>query len=146
MDLFSTQLEEPTQGGCIGAASVADIPGHHTENCAELLSRVQTIIRDRSRRATHFSSELFGEPAWDILLELYAAELSQQRVPTSQVTVQASIPATTVLRWLKVLDAAGHIVRRPDPLDARRVYLSLTPKASGAMTSYFANGSNLCPT
>jgi DNA-binding MarR family transcriptional regulator len=106
----------------------------------DLLSRVQTVIKDRARRSTHFSSELFGEPAWDILLELYAAELAQQRVPTSQVTLHASIPATTVLRWVKLLDAAGHIVRKPDPMDARRVFISLTPKASSAMSSYFADG------
>jgi DNA-binding MarR family transcriptional regulator len=111
-----------------------------SEEQVQLLSRVQAIIKDRGRRADHFSSELFGEPAWDILLELYAAELSQQRVPTSQITVQANIPATTVLRWLKVLDAAGYIVRKPDPSDARRVFLSLTPRGSDAMSSYFADG------
>jgi DNA-binding MarR family transcriptional regulator len=110
------------------------------EESAKLLSQVQTAIKDRGRRSRHFSAELFGEPAWDILLELYAAELVQQRVPISQVTVQANIPPTTVLRWVKVLDAAGHIVRKPDPFDARRVFLSLTPKTSYAMGSYFADG------
>jgi DNA-binding MarR family transcriptional regulator len=127
-----------TRDGTGDAQVVRNPPS--SEEQVQLLSRVQAIIKDRARRADHFSSELFGEPAWDILLELYAAELAQQRVPTSQVTVQASIPSTTVLRWVKLLDAAGHIVRRPDPLDARRVFLSLTPKASYAMRSYLADG------
>ena len=38
----------------------------------------QALHAERGRRAEFFPRELFGEPAWDILLDLYAAARSSQ--------------------------------------------------------------------
>ena len=37
------------------------------------------------------------------------------------------------------LTAKGLFLRQPDPTDARRVFIALSPSASTAMTRYFAS-------
>lgn len=98
---------------------------------------VRTILKHRRRRDEFFGGELFADPAWDILLEMYAAELGQLRVSTKNVCIGASVPATTALRWIKGMEAKNLIEREGDPLDGRRQYLSLSATALDALTDYF---------
>ena len=95
------------------------------------------IIRAREQRTKFFPRSLFSEPAWDILLELYAAELEQQRVAVSQLCAAAGLAATTGLRWLNTLEANRLVIRFADPLDARRSFVSLTGEGKRAMESFF---------
>jgi len=101
-------------------------------------SDVMSIIRARRLRARYFSEELFADPAWDILLDLFHAELAQQRVTVSCLCMAAAVPATTALRWLTSMVKKGLVIRQPDPLDGRRVFVELSPDASGAMHRYLA--------
>lgn len=100
---------------------------------------VRSIIRARRRRANYFDADLFADPAWDILLDLYAGEISQRRSTVSSTCVAAAVPPTTALRWIGSLEARGLIQRRNDPLDGRRVYVSLTARALEALSNYFAS-------
>ena len=102
------------------------------------IKRVRTAIRARSKRTDFFNARLFSDPAWDILLELYLSELLQQRVSVSALGGSGGVPPTTVLRWLEILRTNGLIERTSDPLDARRVFVTLSPEASRAMHDYFA--------
>jgi DNA-binding MarR family transcriptional regulator len=102
------------------------------------IKRVRTAIRARSSRTDFFNARLFSDPAWDILLELYLSELLQRRISVSALGGSGGIAPTTVLRWLDILRTNGLIERTDDPLDARRVFVSLSPKASKAMHDYFA--------
>ena len=98
---------------------------------------VEDLMRARRRRARHFNSDLFADPAWDMLLKLYAAELGQRRVSITKLGLASGVPATTALRWLTTLQKEGLIQRQSDPLDGRRIYVSLTDAGSRAMTAYF---------
>ena len=73
-----------------------------------------------------------------MLLDLTQAELAQHRVPVSSLCIAAAVPATTALRWIKSMTDSGLFVRRADPHDGRRVFVELSPAASGAMRAYFA--------
>jgi DNA-binding MarR family transcriptional regulator len=99
---------------------------------------VRAVMRARLSRARFFSSDLFADPAWDMLLGLYAAELAQQRMSVTSLCVTSNVPTTTALRWISHMERQGYIVRRPDPLDARRFFLSLSDQASKALAQYFA--------
>lgn len=99
---------------------------------------VQSILNRRRARDQFFDGDLFADPAWDILLELYAAELGQRRISVSNVCVSASVPATTALRWINHLESKDLVRRKPDPLDGRRVFLSLSGSGIAAMERYFA--------
>lgn len=99
---------------------------------------VREIIRARARRAEFFSATLFADPAWDMLLDLYCAEMDQRRIAVGSLCIGACVPATTALRWIDVLLRHGLIEKQLDPLDKRRVFVSLTAQASAAMRAYFA--------
>ena len=99
--------------------------------------RVREVLRARRRRDEFFDADLFADPAWDILLELYAAELSQRRVTVGSITIGAAVPMTTALRWIKAMESRGLIIRQEDPIDRRRIFLSLGLNASEAMAEYF---------
>lgn len=101
--------------------------------------KVRSVIRARRLRAHYFSEQLFADPAWDILLDLLAAEVAQHRVSVSSLCVAAAVPATTALRWMKVLVEKGMIVRRNDPYDARRTWVELAPPTSLQLRRYFAD-------
>ena len=98
---------------------------------------VRALIRARRLRDQFFGAELFADPAWDMLLDLYAARLESQRVAVSSLCIAAAVPATTALRWIKTLTDLGLLVRAADPQDGRRVYIELSPKAAAGMEAYF---------
>ncbi|WP_156029808.1 winged helix DNA-binding protein [Sphingomonas sp. URHD0057] len=98
---------------------------------------VQRIIEARRAREEIISRELFADPAWDILLALYRAELRQHSVSTSALCIASAVPATTALRWIDKLEHLGFLTREGDPLDGRRFWVALSPTASAKMESYF---------
>lgn len=97
---------------------------------------VRRVIAARAARRQFFTADLFADPAWDILLELYALHCEQQRTSVSKLCVAVAVPATTALRWIDRLESDGLLDRSPDPLDARRIWVSLSVKGLHAMNSY----------
>ena len=98
---------------------------------------VREILEARRARDQYFDRYLFGEPAWDILLELYCSELCQMRMTVSKLCVGAAVPATTALRWITNMEEAGLLTRESDPLDRRRLFVSLTDRARESLIKYF---------
>lgn len=97
---------------------------------------VRGIIRARRLRDQFFRGELFADPAFDTLLDLYAARLEGRRVAVSSLCIAASVPATTALRWIRALTEKGLFIRTADPNDGRRVYIGLSDEAARAMSRY----------
>ncbi len=94
--------------------------------------------RNRRRRDKIFATEtLFGEPAWDILLDLFVAAKEGRRVSVMSACIGAAVPSTTALRWISALEREGLLTREDDPDDARRTYVLLTPAGYTAMVDYF---------
>lgn len=100
---------------------------------AALVRRLIRLRRDRDR---HFPAEIFADPAWDMLLDLTAARLEQMDVPVSSLCVASAVPTTTALRWIRSLIEAGLLVRRTDPIDARRAFITLSDQAHQAMLGW----------
>lgn len=97
---------------------------------------------DRRRRTKIFrSEELFGEPAWDILLDLFIAAKERRRVSVTSACIGSAVPSTTALRWITILEKQGLLMREADPGDARRVYVKLSARGYAAMLEYFASAS-----
>jgi hypothetical protein len=100
------------------------------------LARQAYALR-RKRTAIFGNPELFGEPAWDILLDLYIAHAEAKPVSVSSACIGSAAPPTTGLRWLGVLADEGLVVRENDPEDNRRVLVRLTRKGVAAMERFF---------
>lgn len=108
-------------------------------DATELGHLAQQIFFSRQRRAEVFeSSNLFGEPAWDIFLALYAAQEAQHKLSVSDVCDVAGVPLATGLRWIGRLEKDGWVYRTADPVDRRRFWLLLTERASTVMRDYLA--------
>ena len=98
----------------------------------------------RRKRATIFGDpELFGEPGWDILLDLYIAQAEEKSVSVSSACIGSAAPPTTGLRWRGVLAEQDLVTREHDPHDQRRVLVRLTEKALDAMDRYFSSSAGL---
>lgn len=97
---------------------------------------VRRQIRHRRAREQFFPSDLFADPAWDMLLDMFAARLERQSVSVSSLCIAAAVPATTALRWIKTLTDAGLFIREADAQDGRRIFIAMSDKAFEAMERY----------
>jgi DNA-binding MarR family transcriptional regulator len=100
---------------------------------------VRQLIANRQARSRFFDPALFGDPAWDMLLDLTAAHGEGARVSVTSLCIAAGVPATTALRWLTQMVEGGIFLRVPDPADRRRAFIALSDKAIAAMAGYFAS-------
>jgi hypothetical protein len=99
---------------------------------------VRTIIRQRQLRAKFFDSELFADPAWDMLLDLTAARAEHTRVSVTSLCIASGVPPTTALRWIGQMTLAGLLERVEDESDRRRAFIALSACAADSMARYFA--------
>jgi hypothetical protein len=97
---------------------------------------IRTMIRFRRQRESVFGDGIFGDPVWDMMLDLAASRLDGTQVAVSSLCIAAAVPPTTALRWIAALTEAGTIVRVPDANDRRRVFLELSDAAAAAVLDF----------
>ena len=94
------------------------------QECLRLAVALYNLRRKRDEASE--KKALFGEPGWDILLDLYIAQRRRMEIQVSSVCLDAGVPSTTILRWNARLEREGLIYRVADHADARRRYVRLT--------------------
>ena len=99
---------------------------------------LRRIIRQHQLRARFFDTELFADPAWDILLDLTAARAEHTRVSVTSLCIASGVPPTTALRWISQMTGGGLLERVQDDTDRRRAFIALSDKAAEGMARYFA--------
>ena len=104
-----------------------------------LMSAARQIYAVRRARSRYFPEGFFGEPAWDMLLALYATGDDSRRQSVSNLVDLASCPPTTALRHLTSLEQEGMVERTPHPTDGRVFFISLTAKGRGAIEAYLVS-------
>jgi DNA-binding MarR family transcriptional regulator len=80
----------------------------------------------RRKRDEFFDVDIFGEPAWDMLLDLFVAGREGRPVSVSKLCRAAAVPTTTALRMTKAMTEKGMIDREADRNDRRRVLVRLS--------------------
>lgn len=98
---------------------------------------VRQVIAGRRARSRFFDSDLFADPAWDMLLDLTAAHAENAKVSVTSLCIAAGVPATTALRWLKQMVESGIFKRVADAHDRRRAFIELSDASLDAMARYF---------
>lgn len=99
---------------------------------------VRALIRARRLRDQYFDGELFADPAWDMLLDLMAAQLEGTKVAVSSLCIAASVPPTTALRWIKTMTEEKVFQRKADERDGRRIFIELSDEAAAGMKGFLA--------
>jgi hypothetical protein len=129
------------------AAATALVGGEVEERGADRIEagQIRAIIRARRLRDHFFRSELFADPAWDMLLDLMAARIERAKVAVSSLCIAAAVPPTTALRWIKALCDQGIFARIADPEDGRRVFIELTDQTAAAMENYLKAAQRISP-
>jgi DNA-binding MarR family transcriptional regulator len=110
---------------------------HPISDRAAFVDAARRNLSRRKLRTAIFPNAIFGEPAWDILLELYTRVGDDQPdVPT--LVELSGVPATTAVRWMDYLEEQQLIKRDVHPFNAHRPVVRLTDKARAIMDCYFA--------
>lgn len=78
----------------------------------DLIDAVYCLRFERKERYIFFDKSMFGEIAWDILLELYSYSCGSRLVPIG--SLECAKGATTYISWLSLLKEDGliHITGR----------------------------------
>lgn len=90
----------------------------------------------RRLREEIIGNELFSDPAWDILLDLYAAHARGIRVKASSVPLIAGVPPSTGRRWVSKLIDLGLVERTKERPDQRFNYLGLSVRGRQIMEAF----------
>ena len=132
------RIENPTEpAGIVGAAVRPNISTSKERD-------VRRALELRANRAEVFGDGLFSEPAWDILLKLYSADLNSRAESISNVCLASGVPPSTALRWLQHLQGEGWIERSFDP-DDRQFLIALSAKSRMAMERLFGRSPGQIP-
>lgn len=102
------------------------------EGYGDLREVARAVYESRRARNKILPRGLLGEPAWDILLDLYGNQAGQG-ASTKSVCLAADVPYSTAWRCLGALEADGLIERYGDRHDARRSLVRLTPQGEIAV-------------
>lgn len=86
------------------------------------------LLAQRRRREQIFGTDLFGEPIWDMLLDLFASAREEREVSISSLCIASGAPTTSALRHIAALVDRGLLLRRQDARDGRRVLMELSPE------------------
>ena len=109
--------------GQAGADRLCQYSVPRTNDLAELARRAYAERRARER---YLPASLFGDPGWDILLDLMIAAERGLDISVTSACIAGQVPATTALRWLQLLEAEGLVERVADATDGRRSFVRLT--------------------
>jgi len=95
----------------------------------------QQIHQRRRARHQYFSSDLFGEPAWDMLLAAYWLPTIGVKLTVLGLCSEAGASKTTAWRSLERLIGLG-LIETQDGNDRRSTHVMLTRDARYGIESY----------
>lgn len=105
-------------------------------DAASLAAIAQAEYAARRRRDRLFDTDLFAEPAWDMLLDLFVQRHHARPVSVHSLCIAAAVPQTTALRWIGKLAARGLIDRNRCVDDHRVIHVRLNGTGLALMETY----------
>ncbi len=135
--LLDVVMAVAEESGCTASHAIERIERLITADALETVEDRRAAIADfvgslrrlRMRRKDLVGADLFRDPAWDMLLELYAANERGERLSVSSLCLASGSPQTTALRHVQRLEKHRLITRESDPDDERREFLIPTQQA-----------------
>lgn len=95
------------------------------ENAPPGVELAAWLLMARRLREEVLGAELFSDPAWDILLDVYAAEGKGKKIQISSLAPVNGVPSSTARRWAHKLIELGLLERERDERDGRLSYIRL---------------------
>jgi len=119
-----------------GPATKAE-PSEEKTSVARKRAALGDLKAMRRLRSQYFPTDLFSDPCWEMLLDLYDASLSEAEVTVTSLSAASGVPATTALRRMEELQRHDLITRREDKDDKRRTIIKLTDAGLKAVEKFF---------
>lgn len=127
LDTAQTILDEiRVTSGCVTFGPAREPASRRIETALETAQRA---LHERKTRTEFVGvAEMFGELAWDMLLDLFIRQTKDEQINGKSVFINAEAPTATAKRWLKVLEQNGLIDLQTDPAtsDGGRIHLTST--------------------
>jgi hypothetical protein len=103
---------------------------HLLEGDAELARRAKRLYDQRRARDEILGpfARDFGEPAWDLLLDLFHSQVTERPISLSSGCIASCAPTSTTMRHIRRLERNGLLLRSRDPEDGRRWLLRFTER------------------
>jgi DNA-binding MarR family transcriptional regulator len=98
----------------------------------------RALYTARSERAALLPGISFGEPSWDMLLNLYVAASRGRELLVSELYSASRAPTSTALRHLKRLRDKKYVELEAHATDARKRLVKLTPQGLARMDGLLA--------
>lgn len=106
---------------------------------AQALKRAKGIVRIRQHRENALGADLFADPAWDILLDLFVQRVEGRATSSTSASIASRAPMTTALRYIALLCKRGLLVRQSADHDHRIHYVELSDEAYHRMIELLTN-------
>lgn len=96
-------------------------------------------IESRRVRATLLGQNLFSDPAWDILLLLYQAELAEQALTLEQLSETSRLSMSVTVGQVGIMERRGLVEEyQTSPNSRRRRSIRLSRLAVDSLSSWFS--------
>jgi DNA-binding MarR family transcriptional regulator len=95
------------------------------------------IYEKRQKRIARFGSQMFGEPAWEMLHLLYLGEGGERQSQTGLADLSGAA-RSTAMRWIDHLVRRGFAHREDHPTDKRRNFIILSEKGRQLLELYLS--------
>ncbi len=122
-------------GAPAGAGGSGGLNGVHLDagparaGASDPITYARHLLVGISRRQANFPELKGGDPDWAILLDLLVQASAGRSVCIRSACIASGAPTTTALRHVTGLIRRGTLIRCPDPKDARRTFVRLSPAA-----------------
>ncbi len=149
-DMLTKPIDGPRLVRAVKSALVLRRQHHPEASAADKAGAVKELSPMDRKRATlddlravrrvrgqYFPSELFSDPCWEMLLDLYDAQLTNAEVTITSLGAASGVPLTTAMRRMETLQQHGFIERSGDPDDKRRTIVRLTKPGLDAVDKFF---------
>ena len=129
----------PARGGVedeeMRASSSAAASRHETA-----LRVAHNLVAVRRSRERCFGEDMFSDPAWEVLIDLFIAQAEGKDVTIGDACIAAAVPLTSALRCCNMLQEREFVRREADARDKRRVLLRLTDASFARMIELLNSG------
>jgi DNA-binding MarR family transcriptional regulator len=107
--------------------------GKSTLDLASMAKRIERFHQTKARILGDELSAL-GEPVWKILIELVIATEEEAKISVADISSRISLPETTALRYMNILEIKGYVFRPPHQADHCDSHLRLTKQGQSKMS------------
>ena len=102
-----------------------------------IIRTAHRLFEARQLRNEHLPmNDMFGEPAWDVLLFLFVSQAKGKGAKVEGIAMASRVPVTQAVRWLEKLESRQMVFAYRDDEQDGQVFLRLTAKGHSAMSQY----------